>query len=70
LLSPANRHDAPWTTPLLGLTHAWFAFPVQVVRADAASFTLPSLALMLIIVRLTPKVVFQIRKAGNRLLVT
>lgn len=70
LLSPANRHDAPWAIPLMLLAHRLFAFPVQVVRADAAYFTRAILAFIVIFLSATPKVVINTRKAGKRFLVT
>jgi hypothetical protein len=70
LVSPANRHDAPWAIPLMALTHALFRLPVQVVRADAAYFTRPVLAFITVVLGATPKVVFNARKAGKKFLVT
>jgi hypothetical protein len=70
LLSPANRNDAPWAVPLMLLARRLFAFPVQVVRADAAYFTKPILTFIVTILRATPRVVVNTRKAGKRFLVT
>jgi hypothetical protein len=70
LLSPANRNDAPWAVPLMLLAQRLFAFPVQVVRADAAYFTKPILTFIGAILRATPKVVVNTRKVGKRFLVT
>lgn len=70
LLSPANRNDAPWAVPLMLLTQRLFAWPVQVVRADAAYFTKPILTFIVTVLRATPKVVINPRKAGKRFLVT
>lgn len=70
LLSPANRNDAPWAIPLMGLAHSLFAFPVQVVRADAAYFTKPILSFIYTVLHATPKIVVNSRKAGKRFLVT
>jgi hypothetical protein len=70
LVSPANRHDAPWAVPLMALTHALFRLPVQVVRADAAYFTRPVLTFITLILHATPKVVFNARKARKKFLVT
>lgn len=69
LVSPANRHDAPWAVPLMALTHALFHLPVQVVRADAAYFTRPVLTFITLVLNATPKVVFNARKAGKKFLV-
>lgn len=70
LVSPANRHDAPWAIPLMALTQALFRLPVQVVRADAAYFTRPVLAFITLVLGATPKVVFNARKAGKKFLAT
>jgi hypothetical protein len=70
LLSPANRNDAPWAIPLMGLSQQLFAFPVQVVRADAAYFTKAILAFIVTRLHATPKVVANTRKTGKRFLVT
>jgi len=70
LVSPANRHDAPWAIPLMMLTQRLFRLPVQVVRADAAYFTRPVLAFITTVLVATPKVVFNARKAGKKFLVT
>jgi hypothetical protein len=70
ILSPANRNDAPWAIPLMGLAHGLFAFPVQVVRADAAYFTRPILYFITAVLQASPKVVVNSRKAGKRFLVT
>jgi hypothetical protein len=70
LLSPANRNDTPGAVPLMVLAQRLFAFPVQVVRADAACFTKPILTFIGTILRATPKVVVNTRKAGKRFLVT
>jgi hypothetical protein len=70
LLSPANGNDAPWAVPLMLLAQRLFAFPVQGVRADAASFTKPILRFMVTRLGATPKVVVNPRKAGKRFRVT
>jgi hypothetical protein len=70
LLSPANRNDAPWAVPLMLLAQGWFGFAVQVVRADAAYFTTPILNFIVTVLRATPKIVVNSRKAGKRFLVT
>lgn len=70
LVSPANRHDAPWAIPLMALTHVLFRLPVRVVRADAAYFTRPVLTFITLVLDATPKVVFNARKAGKKFLVT
>lgn len=70
LVSPANRHDAPWALPLMALTQALFRLPVQVVRADAAYFTRPVLTFITVGLGAAPKVVFNARKAGKKFLVT
>jgi hypothetical protein len=70
LLSPANRHDAPWAVPLMVLTQRLFAWPVQVVRADAAYFTKAILRFIVISLSAMPKVVVNTRKTGKRFLVT
>jgi hypothetical protein len=70
LLSPANRNAAPWAVPLMVLAQHLFAFPVQVVRADAAYFTKAILRFIVTILSATPKVVVNPRKAGKRFLVT
>jgi len=70
LVSPANRNDAPWAVPLMLLAHSLFRLPVQVVRADAAYFTHAILTFITTVLRATPKVVFNPRKAGKKSLVT
>jgi hypothetical protein len=70
LVSPANRHDAPWAVPLMSLAHHLFALPVQVVRADAAYFTQAILAFITTVLHAVPKVVFNARKAGKKFIVT
>lgn len=70
LVSPANRHDAPWAVPLMVLAQRLFRLPVQVVRADAAYFTRSILAFIVTVLHATPKVVFNPRKAGKKFLVT
>jgi hypothetical protein len=39
LVTPANCHDSPLAIPLLSLAVAFFAFPIAIVRADAAYFS-------------------------------
>jgi hypothetical protein len=39
LVTPANWHDSPLAIPLLSLAVAFFAFPIAIVRADAAYFS-------------------------------
>jgi hypothetical protein len=70
LVSPANRHDAPWALPVMALPQALFRLPVQVVRADAAYFTRPVLTFITVVLGAAPKVVFNARKAGKKFLVT
>jgi DDE family transposase len=70
LLSPANRNDALWAVPLMLLAQRLFGFAVQVVRADAAYFTTPILNFIVTVLRATPKIVVNPRKAGKRFLVT
>jgi hypothetical protein len=70
LVSPANRHDAPWAVPLMTLAQQFFALPVQVVRADAAYFTKAIVGYIVTVLKATPKVVHNPRKAGKKFIVT
>ena len=70
LLSPANANDAPWAPRLMALAHGLFALPVTVVRADAAYYTQAVLTFILEVLKATPKVVYNPRRAGKKALVT
>lgn len=70
LLSPANANDAPWAPRLMALAHGLFALPVTVVRADAAYYTQAVLTFIGRVLKATPKVVFNPRRAGKKALVT
>ncbi len=70
LVSPANANDGPWAPRLMALAHRLFALPVTVVRADAAYYTNAVLEFIVNVLRATPKVVYNPRKAGKKFLVT
>lgn len=70
LVSPANANDGPWAPRLMALAHRLFALPVTVVRADAAYYTNAVLEFIVNVLRATPKVVYNPRKAGRKFLVT
>ena len=70
LVSPANANDAPWAPRLMALAHHLFALPVMVVRADAAYYTRTVLTFIVAVLKATPKVVYNPRRAGKKALVT
>lgn len=70
LVSPANANDAPWAPRLMALAHRLFALPVMVVRADAAYYTKAVIGFILEILKATPKVVHNPRKAGKKAIAT
>lgn len=70
LVSPANANDAPWAPRLMALAHRLFALPVEVVRADAAYYTKAVIGFIVEVLKATPKVVYNPRKAGKKAVAT
>lgn len=70
LVSPANANDAPWAPRLMALAHHLFALPVLVVRADAAYYTKAVIGFIVDVLKATPKVVHNPRRAGKKAIAT
>ncbi len=70
VVSPANRHDAPFAITLLTLAVSCLGLPITLVRADAAYF---SLAIMLFIrhsLNASFVIDYNLRRKGKRFLAT
>jgi hypothetical protein len=70
LVTPANRHDSPLAIPLLSLAVAFFAFPIALVRADAAYFSYALLGYIHTVLRAGFVIDYNLRKRGKKALAT
>ncbi len=70
VVTPANRHDAPWRLLLLEMARRCFALPIRIGRADAAYFTRQILAYVCSVLHAHPIIDFNPRRRRKKALAT
>ena len=70
LVTPANHQELVVAIPLLTLTVFCFGYTIQLVRADAGYFTIPTMTFIRDILGASFAIDYNLRRQGKRFLVT